>query len=377
MITNRDLYEVLELSRSATLDEIKKAYRKKALQYHPDRNPGNKEAEERFKEATEAYTILSDADKRSKYDQFGHAAFQQGGGGGGFEGFSGDFSGFEDIFGDLFGTFFAGAMGGGGRRSRGRAGRDLRYDLEIEFEEAAFGCEKEIKVPRRTPCESCEGSGAAKGSHPESCPECRGSGQQRVQQGFFTISRTCPGCGGAGQVVKNPCTACSGSGSKARESKISVKIPAGIDDGQRLKLRGEGEAGSGGGPSGDLYVQITVKKHPVFERQESEIICEMPISYSTAALGAEIDVPTLEGKAKLKIPAGTASGKIFRLKNKGIQVIGTNRRGDEHVRVVIHVPKRMTEERRVILERLKVLDESELQDESKTFFDKVKDIFAS
>jgi molecular chaperone DnaJ len=376
VITTRDLYEVLEVSRTATLDDIKKAYRKKALQFHPDRNPGNKEAEERFKEATEAYTILSDGDKRAQYDQFGHAAFQQGGGAG-FDPFGADFSGFEDIFGDLFGAFFGGAMGGAGRRTRGRVGRDLRYDLEIEFEEAAFGAEKEIKIPRRTPCEVCEGTGAAKGSKPEACAECRGSGQLRVQQGFFTISRTCHVCSGSGQVIKNPCEACKGSGSKVKESKISVKIPAGIDDGQRLKLRGEGEAGSGGGPAGDLYVQIAVQKHAIFERQESEIICEMPISYSTAALGAEIDVPTLEGKTKLKIPAGTPSGKIFRLKNKGIQVIGTNRRGDEHVRIVIQVPKRVTEERKKLLEKLRELDDKELQEEAKGFFDKMKDIFAS
>ena len=378
MITTRDLYEVLEVSRTANLDEVKKAYRKKALQYHPDRNPGNKEAEERFKEATEAYTILSDADKRAQYDQFGHAAFQNMGAGGGFDPFGADFSGFEDIFGDLFGAFFGGAMGGGGRRrTRGRAGRDLRYDLEIEFEEAAFGAEKEIKIPRRVPCEACQGSGAAKGSKAESCSECRGSGQIRVQQGFFTISRTCHVCGGQGQVIRTPCESCAGAGSREKEGKINVKIPAGIDDGQRLKLRGEGEAGSGGGPSGDLYVQIAVKKHPIFERQESEIICEVPITYSAAVLGAELEVPTLEGKTKLKIPAGTPSGKVFRLKNKGIQVIGTNRRGDEHVRVAILVPKRVSDERRKLLEKLKEIDEKDLQEESKGFFDKMKDIFAS
>ncbi len=376
MITSRDLYEVLEVSRTASLDDVKKAYRKKALQFHPDRNPGNKQSEDSFKEATEAYSILSDADKRAQYDQFGHAAFQQGGGAG-FDPFGADFSGFEDVFGDLFGAFFGGAMGGGGRRTRGRAGRDLRYDMEIEFEEAAFGAEKEIKIPRKVTCDTCEGSGAAKGSKPETCTECRGNGQVRIQQGFFTISRTCHVCGGVGQVNKKPCESCSGAGSKAKESKLSVKIPAGIDDGQRLKLRGEGEAGSGGGPAGDLYVQISVKKHPLFERQESEIICEMPISYSTAALGAELDVPTLEGKTKLKIPAGTPSGKIFRLKNRGIQVVGTNRRGDEHVRVVIQVPKRITEERRALLEKLKVLDDNELSEEAKTFFDKVKGMFAS
>ncbi len=377
-MAKRDYYEVLEVSKTASLEEIKKAYRKKAVQFHPDKNPGNKEAEEKFKEATEAYSVLSEAESRSQYDRFGHAAFEQGGGAGGFHG---DFSGFEDIFGDIFSTFFGGSMGGaaGGRRGRGRAGNDLRYDLEVSFEEAAFGCEKEISIGRRTSCETCQGSGAAKGSGRERCPQCEGAGQIRIQQGFFTLARTCHACGGIGEVIKNPCTDCSGSGLKVKQSKLKVKVPAGVDHGQRLKMRGEGEAGSGGGQNGDLYVQIVVQEHPIFHRQESELICEMPITYTAAALGTEIEVPSLEGKVKLKIPAGTPSGKVFRLKNKGIPILGSNpqRRGDQHVRVYVHVPKKLSEEERDLLEKLAAIQGTTVEDPSgRGFFEKVKDIFS-
>jgi molecular chaperone DnaJ len=374
-LLQRDYYEVLEVSKTSTVEEIKKAYRKKALQFHPDRNPNNKDAEEKFKEATNAYSILSDPDTRQRYDQFGHAAFDPRAGGGA-GGFSGDFSGFEDIFGDIFSSFFGGQMGGTSRKSRGRAGRDLKFDLEITFEEAAFGTEKEINIDRRIVCDSCDGTGAARGSKPESCTQCGGAGQVRIQQGFFTISRTCPACGGNGQTIKNPCGMCQATGLRAVSTKVSVKIPAGIDHGQRLKLRGEGESGTGGGPSGDLYVQIAVKEHPIFERQESELLCEVPISYTTAVLGSEIDIPTLEGTAKLKIPSGTASGKIFRLRNRGIQVLGTNRRGDQHVKVYVKVPKKISEKQRAALEKLGEFDKENLDTSSKGFFDKVKDIFS-
>ncbi len=374
-MSKRDYYEVLGVSRTASPDEIKKAYRKKAVQFHPDKNPGDKEAEEKFKEATDAYSVLSDKDGRAKYDQYGHAAFEQGGGASGFHA---DFSGFEDIFGDVFSTFFGGAAAGGGRRGKGRAGNDLRYDMEVTFEEAAFGCEKEVTIGRRTTCDACAGSGATAGSGKDRCSQCDGHGQVRIQQGFFTLARTCHACGGQGEVIKNPCAQCSGSGLKMKESRLKVKVPAGVDHGQRLKMRSEGEPGAGGGPNGDLYVQIMVKEHPVFERQESELVCEVPITYASATLGAEIEVPSLEGKVKLKIPAGTASGKVFRLKNKGIPILGSNpqRRGDQHVRVYVHVPKKVSDQERELLEKLASIQGAVVDDTGKGFFEKVKDIFS-
>jgi molecular chaperone DnaJ len=378
-MSKRDYYEVLGVSKSATADEIKKAYRKKAVEFHPDKNPGNKEAEEKFKEATEAYSVLSDVNQKAKYDQFGHAAFANGGGGGGFQGFGGgDFSGFEDIFGDVFSSFFGGAFGGGGgsrQGSRGKPGRDLQYDLKVSFEDAAFGCEKQINVSKRKVCESCSGSGAEPGTSPETCGTCKGHGQVRMQQGFFTISRTCHTCNGTGQTIKTPCKKCSGSGYQHGSNTLSVKVPAGIEHGQRLKLRGEGEAGLQGGKTGDLYVQIFVEEHPVFTRDEAEVFCEVTIPYSMAVIGDEIEVPTLEGPVKMKIPAGTTSGRIFRLKNKGVQVLGTNRRGDQHVKVAIHVPKKISEEHKKLLEKLKEIEMKTLKESDKGFFDKVKDIF--
>jgi molecular chaperone DnaJ len=372
-LAKRDYYEVLGVSREASSDDIKKAYRKKALQYHPDRNADHG-AEDKFKEATEAYSVLSDTEQRRRYDQFGHAAFEQGiGGMSGFGGF-GDFSGFEDIFGDIFSSFF-GAAAGGGRRTRGRSGRDLRFDLQVSFEEAAFGTEKEITIPRRLACEECGGSGTREGSSPETCRQCNGTGQIRIQQGFFTISRGCTACGGQGHTIKDPCPACSGHGVNSVESRIKVKVPAGIDEGQRLKLRGEGEAGQGGGPPGDLYVQISVKPHPVFQRQDSEIVCDVPISFSVAALGGEIEVPTLDGKYKIRIPAGTASGKVFRLKGRGMAILGENQRGDQHVRVQIEVPKRVSAGYREALEKLREFEEKEANAEAKGFFEKVKGMF--
>lgn len=369
-MSKRDCYEVLGVPRTASTDEIKKAYRKCALQFHPDKNPGNKEAEEKFKEATEAYSILSDPEARSKYDQFGHAAFGQGAGAQGF----GDFSGFEDIFGDIFSAFFGGdprARGG----SRGRAGNDLRFDLKIGFLEAVNGTEREIKIGRRVACQDCSGSGAAAGTQPEACPQCKGNGQIRIQQGFFTIQRPCNVCAGSGRFIKNACRTCSGGGTNVAQSKLNVKVPAGIDSGQRLKLRGEGEPGSGGGPNGDLYVQISIEPHPIFEREESELFCEVPLSYTAAVLGGELTIPTLEGESKLKIPAGTDSGKIFKLKGKGVPVLGSNRRGDLHVRVKIHIPKKVGEKHKEILQKLQELDERSMGDENKGFFDKVKEMF--
>src|SRR6202163_582038 len=313
----RDYYEVLGVNRGAGEAELKKQYRKLAIQYHPDRNPGNKEAEDNFKLINEAYQVLSDPEKRAQYDRFGHAAFQGAAGGpGGFGGF--DFSqGFEEVFSDIFGDFFG--TGRGRSRSRTRRGDDLRYDLEIEFEEAAAGIEKVIKFQRLTQCEACNGSRARGGtSGARQCPNCRGTGQVRTQQGFFSISTTCGQCRGEGMIISDPCPKCQGQGRIRKNESLSVKIPPGVDNGSRLKLRGEGEAGWGGGPQGDLYVVIHVKEHALFVRQDNDVIIEVPISFPQAAVGTEIEVPTLEGKVKLKIPSGTQSGKILRLKGKGI-----------------------------------------------------------
>jgi molecular chaperone DnaJ len=368
-VAKRDSYEVLGVSRSASQEEIKKAYRKLALQFHPDRNTEHPEAEEKFKEATEAYQILSDAESRAKYDQYGHAAFEQGGMGG-----FGDFSGFEDIFGGIFESFF----GGGGRRSsRGQAGHDLRCQIDIRFEEAIFGTEKEISIPKRVQCETCHGSGAKAGTSPETCKQCGGRGQVAMQQGFFTISRTCPVCQGRGQMIINPCGTCSGGGQVVKESRVKVKIPAGIDQGQRLKLRGEGEAGTGGGPAGDLYVQVAVADHPFFEREENDLYCKFPVNYSTACLGAELDIPTLEGSAKLKVPAGTPSGKVFRVKGQGVPVLGSHARGDLHVEVSVKVPKKLNNDYKALLEKLRNLEGADGPDGDKGFFEKVKGMFGS
>lgn len=366
----RDYYEVLGLSRNAGEDEIKKAYRKLALQYHPDRNPGDKQAEEKFKELSEAYQVLADPEKRAKYDQFGHDAFGETGPfAGGF-----DFShGFEDIFGDIFGEFF----GGSPRRGRARAqrGDDLRYNLEISFEHAAFGAEKKIKIPRHGACDECEGAGAAKGTSPQTCPSCKGSGQTAFQQGFFTVSRTCNQCGGQGRIITHPCPSCRGAGLSRKFHTINVKIPAGVDTGSRLKLRGEGENGARGGPPGDLYVVIIVQDHAIFARDGSDVICEMPVSFVNATLGAEIEVPTLEGRVKMKIPAGTQSNAVFRLKGKGIKDVHGGRRGDEHVRVLVETPTRLSARQKRLLKEFAEEGGEEAQPIAKGFFEKVKELF--
>jgi molecular chaperone DnaJ len=366
----RDYYEVLGISRSATEDEIKKAYRKLALKYHPDRNPGSKAAEERFKEASEAYQVLSDSERRSKYDRFGHGAFSEGFGVGGF-----DFAaGFEDVFGDLFGDFFGTARTR--RRPRVQRGEDLRYNLDVSFEEAAFGTEKKLKVPKQTQCEHCHGQGTKPGTSVKSCSACRGTGQVSFQQGFFSISKTCGQCQGAGSVIADPCPSCGGTGRTKRVQTLSVKIPSGVETGSRLKLVGEGEVGLHGGPPGDLYVVIHVQDHPIFRRQNNEVICEVPITFPQAALGAEIEVPTLEGKVKMKIPPGTQSGKVFRLKGRGIQDLNGYGRGDQHVRVVVETPSKLTVRQRALLEEFdQVSTQEDMQPMSKGFFDKVKEMF--
>ncbi len=350
-MAKRDYYEVLGVERDASAEDIKKAYRALALKYHPDRNPDDKEtAEERFKEASEAYQVLSDAEKRSQYDRYGHAAFQHDQGFGGFDfGFgAGGASIFEDVLGDLFGDFF----GGGRRRGGPRAmrGDDLRYDLEIEFEEAVHGTEKQISVPRTVSCAECDGSGAKAGTQPEACPACHGSGQVRFQQGLFQIAKTCGQCNGAGRVIRTPCPTCRGTGASRKTRSIKVKIPAGVDDGSRLKLRGEGEAGFRGGPTGDLYVVLSVRPHPIFSRDGSHIICEMPVSMVQAALGAKVDVPTLDGVVKMSIPAGTQTGKLFRLKGKGAVDLRSRRKGDQIVRVVVETPRHLSKRQKELLE---------------------------
>ncbi len=317
-MAKKDFYEVLGVNRDASDDEIKKAYRKLAMKYHPDRNPDNAQAEEKFKEAKEAYEILSDSQKRAAYDQFGHAGVDPQAGGGGFQGGAGGFGGFADAFGDIFGDIFGGGGGRGGRSNVYR-GADLRYNLEITLEEAAHGCEKQIRIPTMDECETCHGTGAKPGTSAKACSTCGGHGQVRMQQGFFSIQQTCPSCHGTGKVIPDPCRSCHGAGRVKSHKTLSVKIPAGIDEGDRIRLSNEGEAGQNGGPSGDLYIQVHIKQHSVFAREGNDLLCEMPISFTTAALGGEIEIPTLDGAAKIRIPEETQSGKVFRLRGKGIR----------------------------------------------------------
>lgn len=370
----RDYYEVLGVTRGASEEDLKKAYRRLAIQFHPDRNPGDKEAEEKFKELNEAYQVLSDPERRAQYDRFGHAAFQGPQGPGGFGGF--DFTqGFEEVFSDIFGDFFG--TGRGRSRSRSRRGDDLRYDLEVEFEEAARGTEKVVKFQRLTTCEACNGSRARGGSEgARTCPNCRGTGQVRTQQGFFSISTTCGQCRGEGMIIADPCPKCQGQGRVRKPVSLSVKIPPGVDNGSRLKLRNEGEAGFGGGASGDLYVVVHVKDHPLFVRQDNDVVIEVPVSFPQAALGAEIEVPTLEGKIKLKVPAGTQSGKVLRLKGKGFVDLHGYGRGDQLVRIVVETPRRLTPRQRELLEEFAKLSGEDVNHPmAKGFVDKLKEMF--
>ena len=364
----RDYYEVLGVERGADAAAIKTAYRKLAHQYHPDKNQGSKEAEERFKEASEAYEVLSDPDRRARYDRFGHANGQPG-----FEGFGfGGAASINDIFGDIFGEMF----GGGARRARPRTrGSDLRYHLELPFEEAAFGTTARITIPRPKACDACNGSGAKAGTGPRTCPTCGGSGEIRLTQGFFSIARTCHQCQGQGRVIAEKCPECGGAGARREEATVEVKVPPGVDTGTRLKLSGEGEpAPVAGGSPGDLYVVIQVREHPVFTREDTEILCEMPISFAQAALGATIDVPTLDGPTKLKIPAGTQTGKVFRLKGKGIPSLQGGGRGDQHVRMFVETPTHLTKEQRDLLERFAQLAGEETHPRARTFWEKVQDL---
>lgn len=367
----RDYYEVLGVEKAASEQEIKQAYRKLARQNHPDVNPEDKGAEERFKEATEAYDVLGDSDKRARYDQFGHAGTDPNAGG--FGG-GGDFGG----FGDIFDMFFGGAGGGGGQRRNGPArGSDLRYDMTIAFEEAAFGVEKEIQIPRHETCNECQGSGAAPGTHPTQCSECRGSGQIKVNQrtpfGMVQTARTCPTCHGEGQTISSPCKVCNGQGQVRNVKPIKVSVPAGSEEGLNLRFSGSGEAGKKGGPAGDLYVVLHVKAHKFFERDGNDIYCEIPITFVQAALGTEMEVPTLDGSVKMKVPEGTQTGTVFRLRGHGVPYRRGSGRGDQHVRVLVATPTKLTDKQKEILQEFGDTTTQQQQMGKKSFFDKVKE----
>ncbi len=376
MADKRDYYEVLGVSKSATDAEIKKAYRKLAKENHPDLNPGDKEAEARFKEANEAYEVLSDSDKRSRYDQFGFAGVDPNYGGGGYGGgFDGSFD-FGDL-GDIFGSFFGGGFGGGSRSRTGpQRGESLRMGVTITFEEAAFGCEKEVTLERVEQCDTCQGSGAAPGTSPETCSNCGGSGQvqQRRQtpMGVFATTGPCPRCGGKGKIIKTPCDACRGSGQVRRRKTVKVTIPAGIDDGQTISLRGQGNAGKNGGPAGDLLLVITVKPHQLFRREGNAVFCEAPITFTQAVLGGEMEIPTIDGKVKYDIPEGTQTGTTFRLRGKGIPNMNGHGRGDQYVTVNIETPRNLTREQKEALRKFSDTLKENNYEERKSFFKKFK-----
>ena len=375
-MAKRDYYEVLGVTREASDDDLKKAYRKLAMKHHPDRNPDNPSAEERFKEAKEAYEVLSDPNKRSAYDQYGHAGVDPTAAGAG--GFGPGFGGFADAFSDIFGDIFGGGRGGG--RSNVYRGADLRYNLEISLEDAARGTETRIRIPTMEECESCKGSGAKPGTQPKVCPTCGGAGQVRIQQGFFSIQQTCPKCHGSGRVIPEPCPTCRGAGRVKQHKTLSVKIPSGIDNGDRIRLSGEGEHGVNGGPPGDLYVQIHVKRHPVFEREGDDLHCEMPISFTTAALGGEIEIPTLDGAAKIRVPHETQSGKVFRLRGKGIKGVRSSAPGDLMCHVVVETPVNLTDAQKDLLREFEAISQKHPDrhnPRAKSWMDKVKDFFTA
>ena len=371
--TKRDYYEVLGVARVASDVEIKSAYRKLAMTYHPDRNPNNPEAEDKFKEITEAYAILADGEKRTLYDRFGHAGL--GGSAGGPAGFDpAIFQDFGDIFGDIFG--FGDMFGQGGRRrSRAQRGADLREDLHLEFEEAVFGVDKQVNVRRHETCDACRGTGAAPGKAPVSCRSCNGRGQVRYQQGFFSIARTCPACQGAGNVITDPCPKCKGEGRLMRERVVETKVPAGVEDGTRIRFSGLGEAGAFSGPAGDLYIVLHVKEHAFFEREGNDLHCVVPISFPQAALGTEIMIPTLEGEHKLKVPEGTQSGTSFRIRSKGVPILNSHGKGDLYVEVRIQTPAKLNKRQRELVAELAQLSPVENKPQNRTLLGRVKDMF--
>ncbi len=373
-VSKADYYEVLGVSREVSEQELKSAYRKQALKYHPDRNPGDSEAEEKFKEASEAYQVLSDADKRAAYDRYGHAGVSGSGQGGFGGGFSGSVD-LGDIFGDLFGEMFN--MGGQQQRpGRQRRGEDLRFDLAINFEDAIFGTETEVKIRRYEACGTCHGSGSASGRGPVTCPQCQGRGQIRYQQGFFSVARTCSACGGAGTIVSDPCTTCRGETRVPKEVKLTVKVPPGVEEGTRIRYGGEGDAGRAGGPSGDLYIVLGIRAHDFFERDGHDLHCVIPISFPQAALGAEIEVPAVDGAVTLKVPEGTQSGKELRIRGKGVPYLNEKGRGDLVVRVVVQIPKKMTRAQRELVAQLAESMTVENKPAAPGLLDKMKDLFS-
>lgn len=383
MADKRDYYEVLGVSKGATDDEIKKAYRKLARKYHPDLNKDNPEAAEKFKEIGEAYEILSDKDKRARYDQFGFAGVDPNYGAGQGGGFGGGF-GFEDVdLGDIFGSFFGGGFGGGGSRTNRanapRQGESIRRTVMLSFEEAAFGCEKEIEIDRVEQCTECGGTGAEKGYTPETCSNCHGSGTvkqtQRTPFGAFSSTGPCPNCRGTGKIIKKPCKKCRGTGQERRTRKLSVKIPAGIDDGQSVALRGQGGAGINGGPAGDVIVTVSIRPHPLFQRDGYDVWCEVPISYAQACLGDKLIVPTIDGKVEYTMPAGTQPGTVFRMRGKGIQAVNGRGRGDQFVKVTLEVPKDLSDHQKDLLRKLEDSDTAQNHPQRKSFRDKMKDLF--
>ena len=375
-MAKKDFYESLGVNRDASEDDIKKAFRKAAMKYHPDRNPDSKESEEKFKEVKEAYEILSDSQKRAAYDQYGHAGVdQQAGMGGGGAGMGG----FADAFSDIFGDIFGGQQGGGrGGRNNVYRGADLRYNMEISLEEAARGVERQIKIPSHDECGTCHGSGAKPGTEAKTCHTCNGQGQVRVSQGFFSIQQTCPTCHGSGKYIPDPCRACHGTGRVQTNKTLAVKIPSGVDEGDRIRLSGEGEAGVNGGPHGDLYVVIHIRAHNVFEREGNDLHCEMPISITAAALGGEIEIPTLDGKARISIPAGTQSGQVFRLRGKGIKGVRSSVHGDLMCHVALETPVNLTGRQKELLREFEEISQGapdKHNPRAKSFMDKVKDFF--
>jgi molecular chaperone DnaJ len=373
-VAKRDYYEVLGVPRDVTQDELKKAYRKTALENHPDRNPGDDAAEERFKAASEAYAVLSDDEKRRAYDRFGFEGVGAAGGQPGYQDF-GDLGNFTDLFSDLFGDLFGGQGGGRGRAGRGQRGADLRYNLEIDLADVVEGTEASIEIPKMRPCETCSGNGARPGTQPEACSRCGGMGQVVFQQGFFRVSRPCDVCAGAGEIVRDRCTDCSGAGRVEGQQSIRVKVPAGIEDGMRLRLSNEGEAGIAGGPPGDLYVVIRIKPHPLFERDGADLHCQVPVSFVQAALGDEIEVPTLDGKVTLKVPAGTQTGKTLRLRGKGMPTLRSSHRGDQLMHIFAEVPTKLSKRQRELLEEFAEETGEEISPVTRGFLDKLRDLF--